>query len=157
MDLDLLRLGSFGHGTYGRLSGAGSSLPTVERPWLGNVPNKSCIPQGVYEWEPWVSPTHGNCLIIHSEQHDGVPHHQRIWKTKEDGERFGGRWGILIHVANTAEELAGCVAPGLEFGTPYGRWGVTQSRDAMSALLRATEGKGGGMLRIYYEAGPQWP
>lgn len=36
--------------TLGRLFIVGFSCHTLELPWLGNEPNKSCIPEGVYDY-----------------------------------------------------------------------------------------------------------
>ena len=63
----------------------------IELPWRGNKRSVSCIPDGIYELEPFYSPRFGNHIRIKD-----VP----------------GRSGILIHAANDAEtELRGCIAP----------------------------------------------
>ena len=36
------------HKTVGILSGKGVEFKTLERPWLNNTPNSSCIPEGCY-------------------------------------------------------------------------------------------------------------
>jgi hypothetical protein len=38
---------------------------TLERPWLDNRKNISCIPAGVYKVSPRWSPTHGKHFIVH--------------------------------------------------------------------------------------------
>lgn len=64
---------------------------TIELPWLGNSPNRSCIPEGTYALKGRYSPRHGRHLEV-----TGVK----------------GRSLILIHPANNAmAELRGCIAP----------------------------------------------
>ena len=64
---------------------------TIELPWLNNLPQISCIPEGEYKVVPRFSKKHGRHLIIKD-----VP----------------GRALILFHPANNAQkELKGCIAP----------------------------------------------
>lgn len=80
------------YGTFGRLmTPNGIQLFTIERNWLNNGARNSCIPSGVYtvSWQP--SPRFGWAYRLHE-----VPK----------------RAGILIHPANYASELAGCIALG---------------------------------------------
>lgn len=64
---------------------------TIELPWLANRRGESCIPDGVYEIEPFYSVRFGN--------------HIRL-------KEVADRTGILIHPANDAsKELRGCIAP----------------------------------------------
>lgn len=74
---------------------------TIEREWRGNAPNISCIPDGDYWLEPYHSPTHGNCLIVHNEL---------LGVTKFNNNE-GMRWGILFHAENWPDRLQGCIAP----------------------------------------------
>lgn len=111
------------HGTFGMLQAGGIEIPTIERPWKDNAPNKSCIPEGVYKLDPYVSPKFGKCWIIHGGS---------VSKFKDPSYT---RYGILLHPANTVDELEGCIAPGMRFGTlGTNRWAVQQSRNAMEAL-----------------------
>lgn len=41
---------------------------TLERPWLDNRRNISCIPAGVYKVEPRWSPSYGNHFIVNDTQ-----------------------------------------------------------------------------------------
>ena len=137
-------------GTFGRLQIGDVDLFTVEQPWRSNQPFSSCVPAGIYHVEPWVSPTHGACFILRNEA-------ASIYKTYDEAKDvLGGRWGILFHVANTAAELQGCIAPGTGLGTPYGRWGVTGSADAMDTLHRVLK-NGSHTLDIRWQQPPQWP
>lgn len=77
------------------LSDSGFSCKTVERPWLNNAPDVSCIPVGVYTCHWGNSPLHGWCFYVMD-----VPN----------------RGNIEIHSANLYDQLLGCIAPGLDFG-----------------------------------------
>lgn len=76
----------------GRLYFGGDSVFTIERPWLQNKPWESCIPDGEYALNAYSSAKYPNVWQVGS-----VP----------------GRTHILIHAANYADQLAGCIAPGL--------------------------------------------
>lgn len=76
----------------GRLIFGGRSVWTIERPWLLNKPWESCIPDGEYSMNSYSSETYPN-----------------VWQIAN----VPGRTHILIHAANYADQLAGCIAPGL--------------------------------------------
>jgi hypothetical protein len=64
---------------------------TIELPWLENIRNKSCIPEGTY--------------ILKARYSKKFNHHLSI-------EKVDHRTLILIHPANHAKtELRGCIAP----------------------------------------------
>lgn len=123
----LTRYGSIpGMGTFGRLRADGWSCVTVEREWLSNMPDVSCIPLGQYE-----------CSIIDSPRHGTVYEVQNVI----------GRVNIEIHVANVMQELRGCIALGKAFGSmptkaTQGKvmWGVTQSQDAFDEFIHLMGG-----------------
>jgi hypothetical protein len=94
--MKLVRFAYLPTGTLGRLYSAlpgGVQLFTVERPWSGNAPYVSCIPEGQYALRPHSSPHWPEVLEVVS-----VP----------------GRTAILIHPANAPAELQGCIAPNME-------------------------------------------
>lgn len=78
--------------TLGRLFIVGFSCHTLELPWLGNEPDKSCIPEGIYDYRVAYSPARGKDVIWI----DGVD----------------GRTAIQGHPANKVEQLLGCFAVG---------------------------------------------
>jgi len=91
-------------GTLGVLSGAGlAPLCIMEPPWRGNRRNRSCIPAGLYEVVPHLSPRHRRCLLVTQ-----VP----------------GRSHILFHAGNLGGDTdrgwhthtKGCLLPGLRRG-----------------------------------------
>ncbi|MTI13800.1 DUF5675 family protein [Sansalvadorimonas verongulae] len=70
-----------GHWTYA----------TIERPWKGNQPFESCIPEGVYDCEAFS----GNRF-------------KDVWKLKDVPDRTY----ILIHQGNESKHVQGCIAVG---------------------------------------------
>lgn len=115
----------FKFGTFSELVDESGSVVCVmvEREWKNNKPCVSCIPEGVYTAKRVVSPKYGTCYAMIAEEL-GV---SLAGKTK--------RTHCLIHIANVPGELQGCLAPGEDFGTVYGEWGVVHSGDAFIALM----------------------
>lgn len=88
---------------------------TLELPDKANVKRISCIPKGIYQVEKRTTESHGHHFHILD-----VP--SRDW--------------ILIHSANYASELLGCVAPGLSHDdiNKDGLMDVASSKAAMQDL-----------------------
>lgn len=112
-------------GVFGELFQNGEKVcVTVEREWLNNEKNVSCIPAGVYSVKPHDSPRFGKCYSLENKN-VGVTVYGPSQRTH-----------CLIHTANFPNELQGCIALGLKFH-PL-QWGVGDSRkalDVLSALL----------------------
>ncbi|SGZ03494.1 Putative uncharacterized protein [Moritella viscosa] len=51
------------------------------------------------------------------------------------------RTHILIHKANSPQDLQGCLAPGVDFGFVHGEWAVLNSTAAFSALMAEFAGE----------------
>lgn len=111
-------------GTFGKLTAGDLVLQTVEQDWENNMPNVSCVPNGRYLLQHHISPHHGACYIL-SNQALG------IGKNQDDAKRFG----CLIHKANLASQLEGCIAPGLSLGYYKSQWAVLSSGAALSKLF----------------------
>jgi hypothetical protein len=131
--LKLTRILYHSGATYGYLTHPdGLTLCTVERPWRSNAPYISCVPEGLYELVPHDGiKFHGTWALVNEPM--GV-YHLPVDKAK--------RSAIVIHAANTADELQGCIAPGKEFAEIMGAGhnkplGVTDSRAAMEELRAA--------------------
>lgn len=80
-------------GTFGSwVSDSGFVCTTLEKPWVDNETDNSCIPPGTYQVHWLYSPSHG-CNLYHVQNvHD--------------------RTAIEIHSANVQTQLKGCIAPG---------------------------------------------
>jgi hypothetical protein len=133
-------------GTLGRVTFGGCAAPTpspiysLERPWLHNTPNVSCVPTGVYAGVKLYSPTFreelyylvGGTVALRSEDllNEGVE-----------------RWGVIAgHVGNWIHDLQGCVAFGTQYRLDHQGNGrgpshyVRASRQALNAVLETLEG-----------------
>ena len=108
------------YGTVGTLTFGNLSLSTIELPWRGNERGRSCIPPGMYNAQRHQSPQHGDTLWLR-----GVPE----------------RSEILIHIANSPQDLDGCIAIGRSYGwwKDRGELAVWNSADGVTALLNAVQ------------------
>lgn len=104
-------------GTLGRLTVGDTTLYTVERPWLSNKQNVSCIPQGHYQCERYSSQRYPDTWEI-----VGVP----------------ARSLILFHAANFPHEVQGCIGLGLSMMGE--RVAVAHSRSAVEKFNELTAG-----------------
>jgi hypothetical protein len=105
MKLTLHRHESTDQGTFGSLYiGDEKKFATVEKPWFRNMPFKSCVPDGHYKLVPFSSPKYGNVLCM-------VDMDGEVTKYKEVKSK---RYACLIHVANYAKEVQGCIGLGKE-------------------------------------------
>lgn len=84
---------------------------TLEKPWLGNMGQISCMPDGTYKVAPYTSEKFPNVYQIKD-----VPH----------------RTAILIHLGNYATDTHGCVLVGMGVTptTPM----VSNSKNAMELV-----------------------
>jgi len=102
---------------------------TIERPWLNNTPNLSCIPEFTYRAEHYIRPGgRGESLILSGGSVTKAP--------AADPENTYNRWGILMHVGTTAQDVQGCIAPGLN--CPATNNAVLFSSSAMEHILERT-------------------
>lgn len=121
----------FKDGTFSTLHREDGSQVCVmaERPDLNNAPGKSCVPEGAYQLLPHESPKFGRCYALEAPTL-GVTRYGPSLRTH-----------ILIHKANTPDQLQGCLAPGVHFGELNGEWAVMQSTAAFNALMSELAGK----------------
>ena len=101
--------------TIGKLYSSGNLLcNTIERPWLSNTVNVSCIPAGIYTIKLTDSPKFGLTYQV---------------------TNVIGRTHILFHKANKASELHGCIAPVSTFGILGNEWAGLSSKSAYDQLM----------------------
>jgi len=112
----VLKLERFFYGdscTMGTICWGGNLIYTMEDAWKNNAIGQSCIPDGTYRCEPRIFHRGGYPAI----EITGVPN----------------RTHILIHRANTAADVQGCIAIGrdirvlsglLAVGDSSGAWGL---------------------------------
>lgn len=101
--------------TFGRMLVGGRVLYTVERPWLGNQPRVSCIPEGIYRCRP---------RRFFRGDHDAI-----------EVCNVPGRTHILFHKGNRASDVLGCIAVGAELGVLGSDWAVLKSSEGFRAFM----------------------
>lgn len=113
-------------------------FPTIERPWVpnpngvrGGEPWRSCVPDGVYTLSPWTRPNGDKVWILYAPE-------LGVYRTADEHAPGHGRHLILIHAANWAHQVNGCIAPGLlRSAMPHKgvfKQAVSHSQRAMSDL-----------------------
>lgn len=111
--------------TTGRLrTDTGYQCLALELPWLGNEPNRSCIPEGDYPYRVAWSPNRKSDVIWL----DNVP----------------GRSAIQIHTGNYTSQILGCILPGMAITdlNNDGILDVSRSGDAFAGLMANIEKTG---------------
>ncbi|MEY4943051.1 MAG: hypothetical protein RL254_1232 [Planctomycetota bacterium] len=116
---------------------SGRSWDTIERPWVPTslgvcgVKGLSCIGLGTYRVSRYSSDAHPSVYAISNPGLDVCVTEQEVAPTKHHITRTR----VLIHPANWASELRGCIAPGKSRARgPGGIWMVERSRDAMNEI-----------------------
>lgn len=111
--------------TLGRMRAGALSWPTIERPATGEHP---CIPAGTY------------ALKLSTYIKGGYPAYEVMG--------VAGRSRILIHAANKASELLGCIAPGQYIADFDGEIGVAMSKAALAEFMTQLQGATDATLTI---------
>ncbi len=108
-------------GVFGSLwiEGEDQQWFTVERPWVNNEPNISCIPPGDY---PFVPRTYN-----------------RGGYEAYEVTNVTGRSLIMLHKGNTMDDLQGCIAPGLALGVIKNTWAVVSSATAFQQIMNVLD------------------
>ena len=104
------------HCTLGTLVIDDLTIQTLERPWLNNEPNRSCIPEGTYQ-----------CGFMECS---GSGKYRRVWHVQD----VTGRTAILFHAGNLIEDSLGCILVGLSHGYLAGKEAVLSSRKALDKM-----------------------
>lgn len=116
---------------------------SAENPDRGNVPKKSCIPEGKYK------------LVRRHYNRGGYAAFEILMA---DGSPIPGRTHVLVHVGNTMKDVWGCVVLGTAPTAHSGCWGVGPSgtdNGAFTRFMRAmdTLGVDECPLTIYFRKG----
>jgi len=116
MDIILKRVSFSNNGTFGVMIDADTQrclFVTVERPWMNNEHKISCIRAREYTCKKIISPKHGECFQVMDDTRDMIE----------------------IHSANLSEQLEGCIALGLQFGSVNGTPAIVNSKIAVSMFM----------------------
>jgi len=124
----LERFASTPMGAFGRLLVGDRAYYTVERPWLENAVRKSSVPLGDYDllWLPTTTPV--------PEEFGGHTWYLSGGTVSADHLSYCERTRIALHIANTSDEVEGCIGIGQHLTCHAGRWAVAKSRAAMLDL-----------------------
>ena len=123
--------------TQGFLSFPGTVLATIEQEWRedpdrpGGESNNSCVPAGIYRLIPHTRPDGKEVVALINET-------LGVYYLAEDMPPEGGRFLILMHIANWSKDVVGCIGPGL--GKADGPM-VTSSKSAMKKVMDYIDGE----------------
>jgi hypothetical protein len=113
-------------GVFGELTIDGVTCYTVERPWLDNRPNESCIPEGVYGIE------------LGMYNNGGYPAYEIM--------NVPDRSLIKMHIANNMNDVVGCVGLGTGLWYHQDLWSVSNSGRAMRNFMETMDGEDGEII-----------
>lgn len=123
--------------TLGWLSCNGRKWPSIERAWVPTpdaccgVKGRSCVPAGLYKLNRHTTDAHPKVWALVSPE---LWVYHWPWEVPPPRQALA-RSVCLIHPANWASELRGCIAIGKQrVKEPNGFWKVTESRDAVNEL-----------------------
>ena len=124
MKLTLYRMSRTAYATFGRIEDAEHKelCKTLERPWVDNQHEISCIPAGTYPWVRYKSPKRGYDVPLL--------------------ERVPNRDMIELHIGNVPTDTDGCILVGREFGETVKGYGILESKVAFDALMRVLDATG---------------
>jgi hypothetical protein len=116
MNYQLIRFAYTPFGVFGRLQySKEKALYTVERPWLQNKRNISCIPVGTYPLK---------LERFHRGDYEAI-----------GLQNVPERSQILIHIANTMNDVQGCIGVGNTLGYLTYYWAVQNSKISFDILM----------------------
>lgn len=119
-EFTIIRAPSIPDGTFGMmLDGEIPFCLTLERRWLDNKKNESCIPNGIYLCQRITSPRFGNTFQVFD-----VPN----------------RSHILFHKGNIMDDSHGCIILGEQFEPLNGKNAVLSSGKAFDEFSQRTRG-----------------
>jgi hypothetical protein len=125
--------------TQGFMSFPRITLSTIEQEWRedpnrpGGESNNSCVPAGIYRLIPHTRPDRKEVVALINED-------LGVYYLEDDLPPEGGRYLILIHIANWSHNVIGCIGPGLGKASHADGPMVTSSKAAMSKIMDYIDG-----------------
>ena len=120
--LTIKRISEIEDGTFGViLDGKTPFAVTLERNWVDNQKNISCIPVGSYRCVRRLYHKHGYWTF----EVMGVP----------------GRTAILIHSGNTEDDSMGCILVGESFGVLKEKTAILSSKEGFKEFMERLKGQ----------------
>lgn len=114
-------------GTWGKLTLPNLGLCTIERPWLDNKINSSCIPEGRYLCSRYLSKAHGSTFEV---------------------ESVCGRTYILFHKGNKVSDVKGCIAVGKSWNIVGHKPYIHDSKTGFDQFMACLESEDKFILKI---------
>lgn len=115
-------------------------LAGIERPWIenptgtpGGKPFESCVGVGVYETTPHTRGDGAEVIAL-------INPDLGVYYLEDDMPDEGGRFLILLHVANWVSQIVGCCAPGLYHADSANGRMVSSSGKAMRRVMQFING-----------------
>lgn len=148
MNLLLVRDLDDGQCTLGVLTVGSRTYQTIEKPWIpgggkGGLKGASCVPCGTYQLEPHNTEAHPKVFALVNHELD-VYH----WGTEPGYFDRVMRSLVLIHIANRASELRGCIAPGRRRYLDGKTWTVQESKNSINEIRSIVPWQTGHTLTI---------
>jgi len=120
--LTIKRISEIEDGTFGViLDGKTPFAVTLEKNWVDNQKNISCIPAGSYRCVRRLYHKHGYWTF----EVMGVP----------------GRTAILIHSGNTEDDSMGCILVGESFGVLKEKTAILSSKEGFKEFMERLKGQ----------------
>lgn len=123
MKVLLARYSQTGRYTRGALFTSGKVFYTLERPWVLNAINVSCVPTGTYDAVFLKQSASGKYRNVYHVLH------------------VLGRSGILMHNGNVVAHTKGCILIGSRPGILGGEAAILNSRSALKEFVEFMEEK----------------
>jgi len=118
-------------GTFGYLESSGFRWLTIERTWLNNQRNISCIPTGIYKIEP--------C------------HYYRGGYDAYEIMDVPDRDNIKFHKASVLDDVLGCCGLGYEYGWYKGKWAIIKNTEAFESFMTFMNNESGVIEIVNYK------
>ena len=109
-------------GTFGTLEFNNFRCYTLQRPYDGNIPYKSCIPTGSYSMKKGTFAAGGGY-------------------SNYEVDYVEGRTNIEMHIGNTISDTKGCILLGSELSTDGIILGIKDSEDAFKRFMHSLGGQ----------------
>lgn len=142
--IELIRDDKSKAGTHGTFELDGDTWQSLEPPDLGNLPFRSCVPQGEYELRPYMSPKYGATFIMVNED-------LNVYEFEHsEGRPDDGRFLCLFtHKGNYVKNFVGCCGAGFDYLEDQDM--ITSTKKASKLVNQAIIDEGSYKLLIRHE------
>lgn len=145
MTIELIRDNNSLDGQHGTVMLSDKLWHTLEPPDLGNLPYKSCVPQGEYSLVPHVSQKYGKCFVMVNDD-------LNVYRFENSpGRPDNGRFLCLfVHRGNEVRNFVGCVGASHAYDVENDRL-LSSTTQACITVNSLVHDEASYMLRITHE------